>query len=201
LLRTQYRCHPAIAAPANAAFYAGRLLDGVSAADRAPLLPGLPPVTLVAVPGGVEAYGHGRSTSNAAEAAAVARVAASLAAAGVPGSDVGVICFFRAQCAAVEAALRRGGARAADGAPAPSLADDPPTVATVDSFQGSEKEVIILTTAVTRATKFAADGARLCVALTRARRHLVIVAHPAALRGDAVLGRVAGAAGRFGGWA
>ena len=41
------RCHPSIAAISNHSFSGGRLLDGCTAADRAPLLPGLPPVLCV----------------------------------------------------------------------------------------------------------------------------------------------------------
>lgn len=42
-------------------------------------------------------------------------------------------------------------------------------------MQGMEKDVIVLTTAITRPTAFAADGQRLNVALTRARHHLLLV--------------------------
>lgn len=51
-------------------------------------------------------------------------------------------------------------------------------VATVDAFQGAEKDLIILTTATTRvggAGAFTGDAARLNVALTRARHNLVVV--------------------------
>jgi hypothetical protein len=60
LLDTQYRCHPAIAAVPNAAFYGGRLRDGVSPEQRAPLMPalaGLPPVSWVELPGEAMAAG------------------------------------------------------------------------------------------------------------------------------------------------
>lgn len=43
-------------------------------------------------------------------------------------------------------------------------------------LQGAEKEVIILaTTTTTTRSEFCSDGARLNVALTRARRHLLVV--------------------------
>lgn len=41
--------------------------------------------------------------------------------------------------------------------------------------QGMEKEIIVLSTTVSRPGPFASDPQRLNVALTRARRHLVIV--------------------------
>jgi hypothetical protein len=48
-------------------------------------------------------------------------------------------------------------------------------VATVDAFQGAEKDIIILTTATTRPGSFIADAARLNVALTRAKNNLIVV--------------------------
>lgn len=51
--------------------------------------------------------------------------------------------------------------------PPPPLVARAPQVATIDSFQGAEKEIIILATTITRAAHFAADPQRLNVALTR----------------------------------
>lgn len=42
-------------------------------------------------------YDNSRSASNPAEAQAVKRLVRQLVDAGVPRSDIGVICFFRAQ--------------------------------------------------------------------------------------------------------
>ena len=49
LLRRQYRCHPALSAIPNRLFYGGQLLDGCTAAQRAPLVPGLPPLCFINV--------------------------------------------------------------------------------------------------------------------------------------------------------
>ncbi len=68
------RCHPSIAAISNHSFYGGRLLDGCTAADRAPLLPGLPPVLCVDVRGSQQFAGGSGSASNQAEAQAVVQV-------------------------------------------------------------------------------------------------------------------------------
>lgn len=46
---------------------------------------------------GSEAYDASRSASNPAEAQAVKQLVRQLVEAGVPRSDIGVICFFRAQ--------------------------------------------------------------------------------------------------------
>ena len=58
-------------------------------------------------------------------------------------------------------------------------------VATVDAFQGAEKDVIVLTTSVTRPGAFAAEPCRLNVALTRARHNLVVVGCGPALQATA----------------
>jgi superfamily I DNA and/or RNA helicase len=232
LLRRQYRCHPDVAAIANAAFYGGRLLDGVAAADRAALVPGLPPVAAVDVRGEESRGGGGGSRANAAEAEAAAAVVALALAAGVPPARVGVICFYRAQAYAARAAVDRAApaaaaagreaaraARAAARAAAGGGAVDPDAaaaaeaaadakwggavaVATVDSFQGQERDVVVLTTAVTRAAAFVAKPTRLNVALTRARHHLVIVGHAPALAASApaLAAALARARASPGGW-
>lgn len=58
-------------------------------------------------------------------------------------------------------------------------------------LQGAEKEVIILATTTTNPhSEFCSDGARLNVALTRARRHLVVVGAAAVLAQVSQLGQV-----------
>ena len=49
-------------------------------------------------------------------------------------------------------------------------------------MQGAEKEIIILATTITRPSDFVADPLRLNVALTRARRHLLVLGAVAALQ-------------------
>ena len=71
------RCHPSIAAVSNHSFYGGRLLDGCTAADRGPLLSGLPPVLCLDVRGSQQYTSGSGSASNQAEARAVVQVNAS----------------------------------------------------------------------------------------------------------------------------
>lgn len=240
LLLRQYRCHPAISAIPNAHFYGNRLLDGCAPGQRPSLLPGLPNLVAVDIHG-EERRRDGGSTYNLAEAEAVVGVVERALAAGVDPRRVGVICFFRAQVAAVRTELTKAapalqtaaeGAAAARAAAAGRAAwaakarrrrvlketsieadeggdsdsedeeaggagsKDPEfvtagaaaavQVATVDAFQGAEKDVIVLTTAATQAgSKFAGDAARLNVALTRARHNLVVVGHAKTLKDTA----------------
>src|SRR6476619_2529533 len=52
------------------------------------------------------------------------------------------------------------------------------TVDTVERFQGGERDVMILSFVRSRGTGFVFDDRRLNVAITRARRKLILVAHP-----------------------
>eukprot|EP00954_Amorphochlora_amoebiformis_P012521 978307-Amorphochlora_amoeboformis.AAC.2 len=56
-LRTQYRCHPQISGLANHLFYDGKLLDGITEKDRAPILNNLPPVLVYRSPNACQKYG------------------------------------------------------------------------------------------------------------------------------------------------
>ena len=57
-------------------------------------------------------------------------------------------------------------------------------VSTVDAFQGAERDIIILGSVRTRSLGFTSDCQRLNVAITRARRHLIIVGNEKLLRGS-----------------
>jgi len=183
LLDTQYRCHPAIAGPANRTFYGGKLRDGVCPEDRPPLLSGLPPLAYINVATATQTVlkGFGKSIANRAEAETVARLVRALSEHSVRLDDVGVICLFRAQAQLVQECVTQS---------MPNLGNGGLTVATVDSFQGQEREVIILTTAVTSSGGFSSDGHRINVALTRARSHLILVGCAPALQDCPFWGRV-----------
>ena len=187
LLDTQYRMHPALAFFPSGRFYGGRLKDGVAAADRkqprgvAWPAPSGAPLAFLDVADGVEVRvrdGNG-SASNAAEARAVARLLKRLVAANdVAAADIGVITPYAAQVRSIQRAL-------ADALPA-KVAEEI-EVRTVDGFQGREKEVIVFSTVRAnpeRQLGFTADARRLNVAITRARRGLVVVGHGLTLSSD-----------------
>src|SRR5262249_46016826 len=159
LLETQYRMHPQIMDVSNRLFYEGRLKSGVGESERRPA-DGMP---VVFIP--VESSRDGRS--NPDEAAVVVDLVRSLTrGSGIHPESIGVVSPFRAQVVL----LRQ------------MLGDSGVSVDTVERFQGGERDIMILSFVRSRGTGFVFDDRRLNVAITRARRKLVLVAHPELFR-------------------
>jgi DNA replication ATP-dependent helicase/nuclease Dna2 len=155
LLDTQYRMHPDIMDVSNRLFYGGRLRSGVRAGERTP--PDGSPVVFIPVESEVE----GRS--NAAEARVVVDLVHSFTHnQGIPPTSIGVVSPFRAQVVLLRQMLNGVNV----------------TVDTVERFQGGERDIMILSFVRSRGSGFVFDDRRLNVAITRARRKLVLVAHP-----------------------
>ena len=153
LLDTQYRMHPEIMGVSNRLYYSGRLTSGVASEDRVP--PVGPPILFLPV--GSDSDGR----SNPAEAHVVRDLVEALRE-WVPAEAIGVISPFRAQVVLLRRLLEGTGV----------VAD------TVERFQGGERDVIVISFVRSRGTGFVFDDRRFNVALTRARRKLVMVAHP-----------------------
>ncbi|NXN10607.1 ZGRF1 protein, partial [Indicator maculatus] len=181
LLRTQYRCHPAISAIANELFYGGELIDGVSEKERSPLLHWLPTLCFYSV-NGVEQMERDNSFYNMAEVHFTVKLIQSLIASGIQGSAVGVITLYKSQMYKIQAVLH--------GAHSEAFELKAVQVSTVDAFQGAEKEVIILSCVRSRQMGFIDSERRMNVALTRAKRHLLILGHLACLSRNRLWGRV-----------
>jgi DNA replication ATP-dependent helicase Dna2 len=155
LLDTQYRMHPQIMDISNRLFYGGRLRAGITGEERRPP-DGLP---VVFIP--VESRRDGRS--NPEEAGVVVDIVRSLTRDfGVAPESIGVVSPFRAQVVLLRQMLNGVGV----------------AVDTVERFQGGERDIMILSFVRSRGTGFVFDDRRLNVAITRARRKLVLVAHP-----------------------
>jgi superfamily I DNA and/or RNA helicase len=167
MLTTQYRCHPDIAGLCSRLFYRNSLLSGVTADARPPLVDGIAPLLFIDTSGmGTELKDRFGSYSNPLMTNICLQLLGSHLAPLLP-HRVAFITLFRAQARELhEAFLKR-----------PALAAQ---VATVDSFQGAEKDVVVLV--VTRGGAFAGDLRRLNVALSRARHHCIIIGHCRALR-------------------
>ena len=171
-LTRQYRMHEQIMRFSSAEFYESSLIAAESVREH--LLADLPDVTaspLTQTPlrffdtagSGCDEQSEEQGTSlqNPGEAAFVARQVEELIAAGVAPTDVAVITPYAAQ-----ARLLR------DLIDAPGVEVD-----TVDGFQGREKEAVVISL-VRSNTKgelgFLTDTRRMNVALTRARRKLIV---------------------------
>jgi hypothetical protein len=164
-LTVQHRMHQAIMRFPSEALYGGRLVAHPEAAGRA--LDDAPLEVIDTSGRGFEdATPEGSdSRENEGEAALVAAEVERLLARGVAPGEVAVIAPYEAQVRRLRALL------------APRL-DEGLEVDTVDGFQGREKEAVVVS--LTRANAdgevgFLADVRRMNVALTRARRKLVVV--------------------------
>ncbi|XP_061848194.1 protein ZGRF1 isoform X1 [Colius striatus] len=181
LLRTQYRCHPAISAIANELFYEGNLIDGVSEKDRSPVLDWLPTLCFYNV-NGVEQMEIGNSFYNMAEAHFTVKLIQSLIASGIEASAIGVITLYKSQMTKIQNLV--------NGVHSEAFELQAVQVSTVDAFQGAEKEIIVLSCVRTRQIGFIDSEKRMNVALTRAKRHLLIVGNLACLSRNQLWGRV-----------
>ncbi|GAC1429695.1 MAG: DEAD/DEAH box helicase [Chloroflexota bacterium] len=195
-LTEQYRMNAAICAFPSAAFYEGRLQPHPSAAARR--LGGADPMSIPLAPHVRRALDHERGLvlidvrcpldhknaerENPREAAAIAQLAGALCDLGLDPEAIGVVAPFRAQVALIRRHLEERGI------PASAL-----TVDTVDRFQGSEREAMLLSLvgspAQSRAgvLEFLADPHRLNVALTRARGKLLVLGDVAMMSWQPVL--------------
>ena len=179
LLDTQYRMHPAISDFPNRTFYEGRLVDGITAADR-PNPAGLlwndweVPMAFLPVNGDELLSPDGASKENPAEAGWVAKILENLLQAGdLEETDIGIITPYAGQVRAIRDALPER--------------NDSVEVHTVDGYQGREKEVIIFSCVRSNSdgiVGFLSDARRLNVALTRAKRGLIVIGDPDTLRND-----------------
>jgi superfamily I DNA and/or RNA helicase len=178
-LDVQYRMHEDIMAFSSRELYEGALrADDSVKGHRLCDLPGVAPGPLTEAPvlfvdtagAGYEEEQEpdGESRLNPREADLVVRKVRALLAAGVRAEDVGVIAPYSAQVRR----LRR------------DLAEPGLEVDSVDGFQGREKEAVVLSLVRSNSEGeigFLADVRRTNVALTRARRQLLVVGDSATL--------------------
>jgi ATP-dependent RNA/DNA helicase IGHMBP2 len=178
-LGVQYRMHEAIAAFSSAEFYDSSLMaDPTVAAHRLCDLPGVEsgpltdtPLLFVDTAGAgweEEKEPDGESKFNSGEARLVTRKVKALIAAGVRPEEIAVIAPYGAQVRCLRAQLT-----------IPRLEID-----SIDGFQGREKEAVVLSLVRSNTlgeVGFLGDVRRMNVALTRARRKLIVVGDSATL--------------------
>jgi superfamily I DNA and/or RNA helicase len=183
LLTVQHRMNEAIEAFSNGRFYGGALVAHPSVAHH--LLCDLPgvardertvqPLAFVDTAGtgyNEEAPPESASKRNPGEAKLVEQEVEALLKAGLKPEQIGVISPYEGQVRLLSDLLRHDGLE----------------IDTVDAFQGREKEAIVVSLVRSNNDSelgFLADVRRLNVALTRARRRLVVIGDSATLGGNA----------------
>jgi hypothetical protein len=181
-LKVQYRMHESIMAFSSKEFYEGdleadpsvqsHLLADLPGVDAAPLAQS--PLEFLDTAGASfdeELEPDGESRLNRQEAELVRRKVQELLDAGVPAGDVAVIAPYAAQVRLLRERLA-----------APGLEID-----SVDGFQGREKEAVVISLVRSNPRGeigFLGDLRRMNVAMTRAKRKLVVVGDSATLAGD-----------------
>ncbi len=187
MLTTQYRMHPVIREWPSERFYGGELEDGVTADERsAPAGFVWPdwdaPVAFIPVDGAEDTSPDGASKQNMDEAGLAVRVVDMLLSGGdISPHDIGVVTPYSGQVRLLNDLFESAGGRE-ENERYHGL-----EIKTVDGYQGREKDVIVLS--AVRANDggelgFLTDKRRLNVAITRARRGLILLGHPRTLRND-----------------
>ena len=179
--------HPAIREFPSARFYDNQLEDGIDASQREPPA-GFPwpkweaPVAFIPVEGAEEVSSDGTSRLNRDEAAVVVRVVEALLAGGdIEPKDIGVVTPYNGQVRLLTDLFE------ASGGLAERERFEGLEIKSVDGYQGREKEVIILSAVRAnegRDVGFLADWRRLNVAITRAKRGLILLGNTRTLRAE-----------------
>jgi predicted DNA helicase len=187
-LSVQYRMHASIMDFSSLEFYEAELTaDEAVAAHRLCELPGVEtnpltesPVEFIDTAGAgydEELEPDGESRMNPREAELVVRKVQSLLAAGVPAEAIAVIAPYSAQVRLLREKLA-----------VPGLEID-----SVDGFQGREKEAVVISLVRSNPSGeigFLGDVRRMNVALTRARRKLLVIGDSATLASDSFYQRL-----------
>ncbi|CAL5015267.1 unnamed protein product [Urochloa decumbens] len=182
LLNIQYRMHPSISIFPNLSFYDKQILDGANVTQdghQSSYLHGemFGPYSFINIDGRED---PGRSKRNIAELTVILEILHALRKAcrsSGQGVSVGVICPYAAQVEAIQQEI------------GDTKRMQPLTlrINSVDGFQGSEEDVIILSTVRSNnagSIGFLSNVRRANVALTRARHCLWILGNAGTLRGS-----------------
>ncbi len=179
LLRVQYRMHETIMGFSSKQFYEGKLIAHESVAEHtAAELPGVTGDDLTSVPlVYVDTAGSGfeeswndllESRENKGEAELAVRLLSQLLAGGIQPNQVALLTPYVAQARLLKTLARVPGVE----------------IGSVDGFQGREKEVTIVSLVRSNddaEVGFLGDTRRMNVAMTRARRLLIVIGDSATL--------------------
>ncbi|KAK2954668.1 putative Regulator of nonsense transcripts 1 like protein [Blattamonas nauphoetae] len=208
-LEIQYRMHPSLSQFPSEMFYDGALQNGVSEADRQfPLLKGkhhftFPnpshPMFFWVSTAPEEQSSSGTSFLNRQEAQMVEAIVTRLLNCGVNPANIGVISPYLGQCGYIPSVFHFVGKFGRDPERDKTLPDPPDDpylqveIASIDAFQGREKDFIILSCVRSNEAGgigFLGDPRRLNVAITRARYGLIIIGNPHVLSVDMMWNRL-----------
>ena len=179
-LEVQYRMHPALSKFPSNFFYEGSLQNGVQAAERVMKGVDFPwpqpekPMFFYVCQGQEEIAGSGTSYLNRTEAAFVEKITTRFLKSGVKPEQIGVVTPYEGQRAYLVQYMQFNGSMHS------KLYLDV-EVASVDAFQGREKDIIIMSCVRSNEHQgigFLNDPRRLNVALTRARFGIIVVGNP-----------------------
>lgn len=181
-LEVQYRMHPELSQFPSNFFYDGSLQNGVCAEERK-LKIDFPwpspecPMFFLVTQGSEEIAGSGTSYLNRTEAANVEKIATRFLKAGLRPDQIGIVTPYEGQRAYLVQYMQYQGSLH-------SKLYQEIEIASVDAFQGREKDIIILTCVRSNEHQgigFLNDPRRLNVALTRAKYGIIIVGNPKVL--------------------
>lgn len=182
-LEVQYRMHPALSEFPSNLFYEGSLQNGVFADTRT--LKGIDfpwpvhdkPMFFYCCQGQEEIAGSGTSYLNRTEASYVEKVITKFLKSGIKPDQLGIITPYEGQRAFLVQYMQHSGSFH-------SKIYQEIEVASVDAFQGREKDIIIFSCVRSNEHQgigFLNDPRRLNVALTRAKFGIIIVGNPKVL--------------------
>jgi hypothetical protein len=190
-LEEQNRMHPMIGGLIARAFYDDRLRNGPAAPRKDTEVPHFPnPAVWVDTRGlrGLrESRGRGPSLFNLPEARLVTTIARHLLKSAPSEMDVGVIAAYAEQVALLRRLLRNEVRQQNGNGPRGPHSGRRLEIDTVDAFEGREKDVIVVSLVRSnrrREIGFLQLMQRINVALSRARRLLIVVGDTATLRGS-----------------
>lgn len=182
-LEVQYRMHPALSKFPSNFFYEGSLQNGVNPDDRQMKGVDFPwpqpekPMFFYCCQGQEEIAGSGTSYLNRTEASLVEKITTRFLKCGVRPEQIGIITPYEGQRAYLVQYMQYNGSLHA-------MLYQEIEVASVDAFQGREKDFIIMSCVRSNEHQgigFLNDPRRLNVALTRARYGIIIVGNPKVL--------------------
>ena len=184
-LEEQHRMHPALSEFPSNFFYEGTLQNAVQAHERKlnidfPWPQSDRPMMFHVASGQEEISGSGTSFLNRTEAANVEKIVTKFLESGLRADQIGVVTPYEGQRSFLVQYMQYQGSLHA------KMYQDI-EVASVDAFQGREKDIIIISCVRSNEHQgigFLADPRRLNVALTRAKFAVIVVGNPKVLSKD-----------------